>query len=734
MLGTYIESDAVDGKDHIRKGAIQPGDVGRLVALGPDGFLPPALTGDGAFPGRALASGVHLVSVPNGAFEDGLAGWTASHTGTGLVQVDGSTSITGVNSLRLTCAASSDTAGFGSAAPMPLGEGIPHRFALRCKLFSGGASIALSVSFYDSTKTIIGTPQPVAIEAISPPSAFTELGGILTPPSGTRYAAVGVKASLPSGQSAGVVSVDEVRVTRLDGFTDGIDPFPTPLIVRDRNWMWLTDASISGNGTSDDTAAVQKQVNKANAAGRTLLIPDNIAIRTTAPILCAGSTRIEGKGFDYYVNPTARPHTAGLGSLFIPDHMGQFLTIGPAAGVQAASGHRLRNFGIRRNQPAPVAGQVWTPLAHDWDITFAAGSGVVEGVVPLCSTNFCNLNYCNQMVFDRIFGQVFKQGIQITSAYDTVRLKSVGFLPMWSNAPEVFRYQRENLIGLALLRADNPMIDDLFVNIARFGIAFYKFTGDAAGHPAGVASKLQLRCLDADSCRTAIYTDPSAADPTTNIGPTAYFGSVQHDAGGANFSGTSYPNDSALFHSLAMNAPNSRFDFGRYQASNINGSMISCNGQGSYCHVETMVEGSFNGIATYFGQSAQRNPGIVTDTSAVVTVGDWRSSTFTERNYSTYPAGNSGAPRASGRVKAMLGFGTVQGTTDANGAISYPHGAGQVPTSMRVFGAQGGQAVTEAFAVSWDATVANYVFFERTTGARLGNANVAAAFEAVAHF
>ena len=126
----------------------------------------------------------------------------------------------------------------------------------------------------------------------------------------------------------------------------------------------LYDFGASGNGSADDTDAVERALAHAAATGSEMMVPAGV-FRLTRKIAIHQGMSIKGCGY--------REKDAGgaeklTGSWLFFDHADKGIEFDGDAGY--FTGAELCDFGIVRPQPAPVDGVEWTPADAQWDIYF----------------------------------------------------------------------------------------------------------------------------------------------------------------------------------------------------------------------------------------------------------------------------------------------------------------------------------------------------------------------------
>jgi hypothetical protein len=273
----------------------------------------------------------------------------------------------------------------------------------------------------------------------------------------------------------------------------------------------VKDFGAVGDGTTDDTVAVQAAITtaSANSLGLTVYFPTG-KYKLTAPINILASVTIVGD------EPSAIKIGGGIGGgtwLFF-SHTGKGLNISNSGGY--FSGVQISQIGTYRTQPTPAAG--WAPTAHDFDI-------YIEGLTDINIFNVTLLNPTNgikqtsgggRINIDYLKMQPMTKGIVIDEAFDVCRISNVHIWPFWQDNVNVHTWMLANLDGISMGRCDNPMLVNIFTIFANSGIRFYQ-------NASGATSKVEIVNADFDSGINGIRIDN-----TVTNGVTGQFSNVTH--------------------------------------------------------------------------------------------------------------------------------------------------------------------------------------------------------------
>ncbi|WP_052688513.1 glycosyl hydrolase family 28-related protein [Xanthomonas albilineans] len=388
-----------------------------------------------------------------------------------------------------------------------------------------------------------------------------------------------------------------------------------------------------GDGTTDDTVAVQAAVNEAISSGRELIVPAG-TYRLTAPIIVGGRFAMRGCGFD--------PDTQ-KGACFFIAHTGKGFDFTPSSGTQTI-GNAIRGVGTRRTQPTPAAS--WAPNNHDWDF-YANQSGggdfLFEDVVLLNAT--LGIIATGRAMFRNVRGQAFKNFISTPFNADTTRFIDCHQWPFWSGDANVKTYMLANLTAFRLGRVDNPLIAGCFSIWHNVGIAI-------VNDGAGTVSKLRVVNTDMDACNTGIRIFTGADGVTMSISNFV----TQGETGVTTSWG------------LCIDASSCSVEMDNTMISDYSAQCIYIGGSGNYVRLGHHTLRNYNLAAIGY-------PGIEAAAGNTVEL------TCRPR----ISGGGAGAYfGGAGAITAPLGTGQVATTTDSAGGVVVNHGLGVAPNNIQL--------------------------------------------------
>lgn len=279
--------------------------------------------------------------------------------------------------------------------------------------------------------------------------------------------------------------------------------------IKLRDIISVKDFGATGDGTTDDTAAVQAAITAAaaSAAQFRVYFPSG-TYRLTAALNVTAAVSLVGAGVSPY---NAALGAKGYGTWLYFDHTGKGINID---GPSVLSGIELTNFGTYRNQPAPAVG--WAPNAHNYDIYIDNADVLINDLMLLNPTKgvFLTNGSYGRLEINTLRGQAFQTMVRIDTAYDVVKINNLHQWPFWQDNADVHAYTEQNLDALYFERSDNPMLVNIFTIFARAGIRFGKSA-------TGATSKMHAVNCDFDRGLYGIWVDN-----TVTAGITGQFANI----------------------------------------------------------------------------------------------------------------------------------------------------------------------------------------------------------------
>lgn len=275
----------------------------------------------------------------------------------------------------------------------------------------------------------------------------------------------------------------------------------------------VMDYGAKGDGTTDDTAAIQSAIN-ALANGGNLYVPAG-RYKLTNQINVPYTINIYGDGWQPHSGQTPG---AGSGTIFI-------CTFQPATATNVfyvtAPGVQFRNLEILCNyQPADTSG--WTPITTPNAIQFyrapyttvGADDPVIDRVMISYMSVGVYVNGSNRGEFD-IYGFTFGPLLYIDGNFDVSHIKNVHFWPFETGTPttNIIDWVRKNSVAIRFGRSDNPVVDKLFAFGVYAGIQFSATTRTEGG----AVQNAQLSNIGVDDCFYGILVDQNISEVSAEI-------------------------------------------------------------------------------------------------------------------------------------------------------------------------------------------------------------------------
>jgi len=405
-------------------------------------------------------------------------------------------------------------------------------------------------------------------------------------------------------------------------------------------FVTLKDFGAIGNGTTDDTSAVQNAIDSAASGNYQAIYVTAGTYKITDTITIRRGISLIGEGCEPYKD--LGTSSRGNGSWFYLAHTKIGFNIRPdtqSPPPHDLSGFYMKSIGTIRNQPTP-GGSAFTPTANDWDIYIANSDVFLEDLTLLNPTKGIyvtnaaatppnTLNPFSRVTIHNIRGQPLTYGLVIDETRDIARISDIHWWPFWTLNPNVNQWQIANLVGIQLARCDTPFISNVFSWATRIG---FKVIANSAGTTTGI----QLANANFDNTHIGMYVDASSIGVTGQMTNVTTQGSSPY---------------SPLNAGVQIEGSSCLLDFVNLSSSVFNTNAVLVNGNGNIVNISNFRSRNYDGSGAGYPalQVASGNSAFVTGLSEISYV-----------STATWFGG-------SGNISCHLGSGTVSTTTDVSG-------------------------------------------------------------------
>lgn len=359
--------------------------------------------------------------------------------------------------------------------------------------------------FYQS-----GTTTPLAVYADA--TLTISLGSVVTADSAGRFVPIYLdpqslyRAVLKNATGSATVSdIDPVNTDTLSqlalddgagliGFSHSAAYLSATAGLKAQQTVALSDAPFGavGDGTQDDTSAVQDAFDFAMEHGKPIRDSGDMCYRLTGPIALSEAVDFEGVMPRIPFGVTAQVPDNGTRFLF--DHTGVGLYGRNDGDVGIPSLFlRLSKFATYRPHSTPGGGG-WSPTVCEEDIRcehrmFIDNAFLINPYLGL------KVRQNGNVWIGRMFGQPLHTGIEFERSSDIQNIDNLHFWPVWSQNSDVFDYTISNTVAMRVRRADGLRIGRVF----SYGYAWTLDAQDVSGDTSGLAA-FDIQSLYADRC------------------------------------------------------------------------------------------------------------------------------------------------------------------------------------------------------------------------------------------
>lgn len=250
-----------------------------------------------------------------------------------------------------------------------------------------------------------------------------------------------------------------------------------------------------GDGTSDDTAAVQSALNDAGASGGGVVFLPRGNYLIAGHLSVPAQTTLAG----VWRAPQASSQYRGTTLLAVEG-------AGSTSGIPfiTLAGPNSTLDGVTVYYPNQVKSNV--PTAYPWTIRAGGGDNVtIQNVLlvnPYLGVDFAT-RASGRHLIRGLYGQPLLVGIAVDQCYDIGRIMDVHFWPFWTQDTNVWAFQLNQGVSFDFMRTDWEVVQDIFSWGYHIGA---RFRASASGAMNGQMSNVNFDNVD-------IGLDVSATQP-----------------------------------------------------------------------------------------------------------------------------------------------------------------------------------------------------------------------------
>ena len=262
----------------------------------------------------------------------------------------------------------------------------------------------------------------------------------------------------------------------------------------------VQDFGARGDGKSDDTAAFQKALDSAGAAGGGVVYASRGTYFFAGHLVIPSAVTLKGmwESVPSHVglrNPgSPRPTDDGT-TFLVTENRGKeegppFITLT----------HNSTLKGVVLYYPDQQVDQ--EPEPYPWSVAMRGKNPAILSVELLNPYNGIDARHNERHLVRDVQGQPLRRGIFVDDIYDIGRIENVHFNPWWSVRPKLLQWQQANGEAFIIGRSDWQYVFNTFCFGYNVG---YKFVETKAGVCNG-----NFLGIGADDCFTALVVENSA--------------------------------------------------------------------------------------------------------------------------------------------------------------------------------------------------------------------------------
>ena len=417
---------------------------------------------------------------------------------------------------------------------------------------------------------------------------------------------------------------------------------PTP-------WVDVRAYGATGNGSTDDTSAIQDSINAAG--GGTVFFPKGV-YKLSSGLSLNSAVTLKGVGWGTPVQDSVGTPTNSTAEgtwFYIPNTATTTYAISILS--DGGRGATIRDVAFVHQQPTNITAGL-TPVAFPHTIFVSADDVLLENIFLRNATKGILISRpgsgIGRITLNRIWGQPLTTGIEIDNVLDVVKVNNVHFWTFWSSDSNATSYTRHNLKAIYSKRDDNPHFSNIFCSDA---YTLFEF-GASTITVGGSTSKFRISNADCDGCSFGVKV---TGDSTTGM-----------------ISNFTTQGNSGATSGIEVSTTNVALQIENYRANEFNNSGIYVGGSGSYVQIH-------NAWIQKWDEALFGYPGIEADTGATVVLGG--NIRFSTGGTGTIQTGGSGTILRSMMDAPTAGHGET--------AFSMANNTGDTLTNL-TFAAQAG--------------------------------------------
>jgi hypothetical protein len=294
----------------------------------------------------------------------------------------------------------------------------------------------------------------------------------------------------------------------------------------------------TGNGTNDDTAAIQAALNAAGGDGGGVVFLPRGNYLISSHLLVPAQTSLVG----VWRAVTAYSQYLGTTLLAVEN-------AGTSSGVPfiTLQGDNSTLEGVTIYYPNQVANN--PPTAYPWTIRGGGGNNItIQNVLlvnPYQGIDLATYG-CPRHFVRSVYGQPLLVGIAVDQCYDIGRIMDIHFWPFWSQNTNIQAFQSANAVSFDFMRTDWEVVQDVFSWGYSIGA---RFRASASGSMNGQMSNVNFDNVDiglqlSDTQPYAVHISnlniANAGGGTNHIGIQGLPGASGLNVNGASFWGSLY--------------------------------------------------------------------------------------------------------------------------------------------------------------------------------------------------